>query len=197
MARSYDIAEIMTSDGGLNEQVRRKINMNFRRVVEIATREKSASDEAILGGKIQDVVESYVGSILPDLIREIEEGSFDRTYPVGCVIVTHTSSDPRLSRGKWQAITSGRYVLTAGSGHPVGSTGGSNVIGPGNIPDHVHGLPVNMGYPDPGTGNRAVRPENDILADDSYETGGVIGYPSEQEPFMPEYVALLFYRRIS
>ena len=60
MARSYDIAEIMTSDGGLNEQVRRKINMNFRRVVEIATREKSASDGAMLGSKIQDTVESYI-----------------------------------------------------------------------------------------------------------------------------------------
>ena len=82
MARSYDIAEIMTSDGGLNEQVRRKINLNFRRVVEIATREKSASDVAMLGSKIQDIVESYVDSILPDIIQEVEESSFDHMYPV-------------------------------------------------------------------------------------------------------------------
>lgn len=164
MARSYDIAEIMTSDGGLNEQVRRKINMNFRRVVEIATREKSASDGAILGSKIQDTVESYIESILPDIIHEIEESSFDRMYPVGCVIVTHTSSDPRLTHGKWEAVTSGKYVLTAGSGYPVGSTGGSNMIEAGNLPNSSNQL----------------------------DTSG-----SEQEPFMPEYIALLFYRRIS
>ena len=164
MARSYDIAEIMTSDGGLNEQVRRKINMNFRRVVEIATREKSASDGAMLGSKIQDTVESYIESILPDIIHEIEVSSFDRMYPVGCVIVTHTSSDPRLTHGKWEAVTSGKYVLTAGSGYPVGSTGGSNMIEAGNLPN---------------TANSVDTPE------------------SEHEPFMPEYIALLFYRRIS
>ena len=195
MARSYDIAEIMTSDGGLNEQVRRKINMNFRRVVEIATREKSASDEAVIGNKVQGAVESYVGSILPDLVREIEEGAFDRAYPPGCVIVTHTSSDPRLSRGKWQAITSGRYVLTAGSGHPVGSTGGSNVIEVANIPDHTHSLMRHSGAPEPSS-QRSVSVGDD-LPNASISTDGVVGHPSEQEPFMPEYVALLFYRRIS
>lgn len=168
MARSYDIAEIMTSDGGLNEQVRRKINMNFRRVVEIATREKSASDGAMLGSKIQDTVESYVESILPDIIKEIEKSSFDRMYPVGCVIVTHTSSDPRLTHGKWEAVTSGKYVLTAGSGYPVGSTGGSNMIEAGNLPNNS-----NSPSGDNGTSE------------------------SEQKPFMPEYIALLFYRRIS
>ena len=168
MARSYDIAEIMTSDGGLNEQVRRKINMNFRRVVEIATREKSASDGAMLGSKIQDIVESYVDSILPDIIQEVEESSFDHIYPVGCVIVTHTSSDPRLTHGKWEAITSGKYVLTAGSGYPVGSTGGNNMIEAGNLPTNA-----NSPSADSGTSE------------------------SEQEPFMQEYIALLFYRRIS
>ena len=196
MARSYDIAEIMTSDGGLNEQVRRKINMNFRRVVEIATREKSASDEAGLGNKIQGIVESYVGSILPDLIREIEESAFDRAYPVGCVIVTHTSSDPRLSHGKWQAVTSGKYVLTAGSGHPVGSTGGSNVIGIENIPDHRHSFYIEEGTPDPGQ-KTALGYVDNSYPTGTFKTDGVVGYPDEQEPFTPEYVALLFYRRIS
>lgn len=195
MARSYDIAEIMTSDGDLNEQVRRKINSNFRRVVEIATREKSAADEAGLGNKIQGSVEAYVSSILPDLVREIEEGAFDRACPVGCVIVTHTSSDPRLSRGKWQAISSGRYVLTAGSGHPVGSTGGSNMIEVENIPDHAHSIMRHAGAPEPSS-EYSVSVVGD-LPNASMSTGGVDGLPSEQEPFTPEYVALLFYRRIS
>lgn len=196
MARSYDIAEIMTSDGGLNEQVRRKINLNFRRVVEIATREKSASDDAKLGDKIKKTVESYVESILPDIIQEVEESSFDRMYPAGCVIVTNTSSDPRLTRGKWEAIASGKYILTAGSGHPVGSIGGSNMIESGNIPNHRHSISIQAGTASSGQ-QAALGYMNDSQPADVSETGGITSYPSKQEPFMPEYVALLFYRRIS
>ena len=56
MARSYDIAEIMTSDGGLTEQVRRKINANFRRVTEIATRETSELYSGSLTAEEIDIV---------------------------------------------------------------------------------------------------------------------------------------------
>lgn len=68
----------------------------------------------------------------------------DLIYPVGCVIVTTSESDPRLSLGSWERITGGRYVRVAGEGEAAMATGGSNsvTLSEANMPEHTHAVSV-------------------------------------------------------
>lgn len=177
MARSMDIASFEPSDGVLNEQLRRKLNGNFRRVCEMVGTE---SPSVVTAGVADDVM-SRVPPVVNEAIeawadanlQTILDSSFDRSYPVGCVVVTTTASDPRLSRGRWQQVGAGRYVRAAGNGVPVMAEGGSDLIDLSMLPGHA-----------PVTGS-----------DVPSETYGVAGLPDEQQPFEPSYIALLFYRR--
>lgn len=172
-----DIASFEPSDGVLNEQLRRKLNGNFRRVCEMVGTE---SPSAVASGVAEDVM-SQVPSVVNEAIeawvsanlQTILDGSFDRAYPVGCVVVTTTASDPRLSRGQWQQVGAGRYVRAAGDGVPVMAEGGGDLIDLPMLPGHV---PVTE-------------------SETPTETYGVTGLPDEQQPFEPSYLALLFYRR--
>ena len=172
-----DIASFEPSDGVLNEQLRRKLNGNFRRVCEMVGTE---SPSVVTAGVADDVM-SRVPAVVNDAIeawvdanlQTILDSSFDRSYPVGCVVATTTASDPRLSRGRWQQVGAGRYVRAAGNGVPVMAEGGSELIDLSMLPGHT-----------PVTGS-----------DVPSETYGVTGLPDEQQPFEPRYIALLFYRR--
>lgn len=180
-----DIASFEPSDGVLNEQLRRKLNGNFRRVCEMVGTE---SPSAVATG-VADEVMSRVPSVVSEAIaawvdanlQTILDGSFDRSYPVGCVVVTTTASDPRLSRGRWQQVGAGRYVRAAGDGVPVMAEGGSG--------EHMLSRDE---MPDP------------CFANDIQAAAGDVGFSvmqphlqSEQRPvpIEPEYLALLFYRR--
>lgn len=172
-----DIASFEPSDGVLNEQLRRKLNGNFRRVCEMVGTE---SPSVVTAGVADDVM-SRVPAVVNEAIeawvsanlQTILDSSFDRSYPVGCVVVTTTASDPRLSRGQWQQVGAGRYVRAAGNGVPVMAEGGGDLIDLSMLPGHT-----------PVTGG-----------DVPSETYGVTGLPDEQQPFEPRYIALLFYRR--
>lgn len=172
-----DIASFEPSDGVLNEQLRRKLNGNFRRVCEMVGTE---SPSAVVGG-VADEVMSQVPSVVNEAIEDwvdanlqtILDSSFDRSYPVGCVVVTTTSSDPRLSRGSWQQVGAGRYIRSAGDGVPVMAEGGGDLIDLSMLPGQT---PV-VGSDVPG------------------EAYGVTGQPDGQRPFEPSYLTLLFYRR--
>lgn len=172
-----DIASFEPSDGVLNEQLRRKLNGNFRRVCEMVGTE---SPTVVTAGVADDVM-SRVPAVVNEAIdawvdanlQTILDSSFDRAYPVGCIVVTTTASDPRLSRGRWQQVGSGRYVRAAGDGVPVMAEGGSDLIDLSMLPGNA-----------PVTESEAPG-----------ETYGVTGLPDEQQPFEPSYLALLFYRR--
>lgn len=173
MARSYDIAQLMTNDGEyLTDQVRRKINGNFSRLLQLMQTELPRQQQQSLVNSVTSIVEGALDERLP----EMREGLFDELAPVGSVIVTWTSADPRLSHGTWQQVGSGRYIRAAGGGIGVADTGGSNEveIAGGN-------LPIAETEAQEGTGTT------------------VLSLSSDAEPITvePEYLALLFYRRIA
>lgn len=193
-----DIASFEPSDGVLNEQLRRKLNGNFRRVCEMVGTESPT----VVSADVSQGVLSQVPGIVADAItawvdtnlQAILDGSFDRAYPVGCVVVTTTASDPRLSRGRWQQVGAGRYVRAAGDGVPVMAEGGGNLIEASMLPEHTHDVPVRSGEPDPD--GQVPSLLLDAANGEPNETYGVTGLPDEQQPFEPSYLALLFYRRI-
>lgn len=182
-----DIASFEPGDGVLNEQLRRKLNGNFRRVCEMVGTE---SPTIVLADVSQNVLSQVPGIVSSEIeawletnLQTILDGSFDRAYPVGCVVVTTTASDPRLSRGRWQQVGNGRYVRSAGGGVPVMSEGGSgkHLLSRDEMPDPCFGNTILAGAGEVGFG--VMQPYDQ----------------SEQRPvpIEPEYVALLFYRRVS
>lgn len=178
MARSYDIADLGPQDGEfVTDGVRRKINGNFQRVLQLMQIELPSQQSQALSATVVQVAEDYLSSKLPDIVSE----AFDDSWPVGSVIVTATSSDPRLSRGTWQQIGGGSYVRAAGGGVGVMDTGGSDqvVLQPENIPAEAVSVPI------------VESEETDAAVKLTYGTEVM---PVDVEP---EYIALLFYRRIS
>ena len=192
-----DIASFEPGDGVLNEQLRRKLNGNFRRVCEMIGTESpttisaDVSDDVL--SRVPGIVSVAIDAWLDANLQTILDSSFDRSYPVGCVVVTTTSTDPRLSRGEWQQIGAGRYVRAAGDGLPVMTEGGTNLIELPMLPEHWHDVPVHLGEPDPDYTEPSIAMSEGVGAPN--ETYGVAGLPDEQEPFEPSYLALLFYRR--
>ena len=133
MARSYDIADLMTSDGEyITDNVRRKINGNFRRVCQMMQQELPSQQQQQITSAVTGIVNGILDSVLPEMRDEL----FDQLAPVGSVIVTLTSSDPRLSHGTWEQIGGGRYIRAAGSGIAAGDEGGSSeaAITEANLP---------------------------------------------------------------
>ena len=178
MARSYDIADLMTSDGEyITDNVRRKINGNFRRVLKIMQQELPGQERQQIVNTVTVIVDGLLDQRLPEIMDDL----MDDAYPVGSVIVTATSSDPRLSHGTWQQVGGGRYIRAAGGGIGVMETGGSDevTLQPENIPSADVTVPV-------------VESEDTDQAIDL--SNGAEAAPISIEP---EYLALLFYRRIS
>lgn len=176
MARSFDIAELMTSDGEyLTDGVRRKINTNFRRLCQMVQSELPSQQT----GQVTQVVTTIVDNVLGTALPEMRDELLDDMLPVGSVIVTYTSSDPRLAHGTWQQVGQGRYVRAAGADVAVGETGGSSevTILPENLPTS----------------------EATLQASEDGETVDVVDESETQVPVTiePEYLALLFYRRVS
>ena len=176
MARSYDIADLMTSDGEyITDNVRRKINGNFRRVLQLLDSEVPAQQSKQIAVSVTALVDSLFDQRLPEMRDQL----LDELCPVGSVIVTATASDPRLSHGTWQQVGGGRYVRAAGGDVEVMATGGSNEVA---IQDA--NLPV-----------AEIRPTVSEQADPVT----VLDRDAERQPLSvePEYIALLFYRRIA
>lgn len=141
MARSYDIADLMTSDGEyITDNVRRKINGNFRRLAQMVGRDVPAAERNQIASTVAGIVEGILDNRLP----EIEASILDDAYPVGSVIVTATSSDPRLSHGTWERIGDGRYVLAAGGDVAAMDEGGDAgfTISETNLPLLSHEVEV-------------------------------------------------------
>ena len=141
MARSYDIADLMTSDGEyITDSVRRKINGNFRRICQMMQKELPSQQQQQITSAVAGIVDGILDRVLPEMRDEL----LDQLAPVGSVIVTYTSSDPRLSHGTWEQVGSGRYIRAAGSGVAVGDEGGSAEveIAEGNLPLLEHTVEV-------------------------------------------------------
>ena len=177
MARSYDIAELMTNDGEyITDNVRRKINGNFRRVLQIIQQELPSQERQVVIATVNTAVENALEAQFPVMLDKL----FDRAYPIGSVIVCTSSSDSRLSVGSWQQIGSGKYIRAAGGGVGVMQTGGENdvQISPENIP----------------------HPDGKVTASTGSD-GWLVSESPQTNPdsihIEPEYIALLFYRRIS
>lgn len=177
MARSYDIADLSTSDGEyITDNVRRKINGNFRRIVQIMQQELPSQERR----QVVTTVTAIVENILDQRVPEIMDDLMDDAYPIGSVIVTATASDPRLSHGTWEQVGAGRYIRAAGDGIAVMDTGGDNEI---TLTEE------NMPY---GTD------KIDSLGAGNYDIPYVqSAHTAEPIEIEPEYIALLFYRRIS
>lgn len=194
MARSYDIADLMTSDGEyITDNVRRKINGNFRRVLQLLDSEVPAQQSKQIAVSVTALVDSLFEQRLPEMRDQL----IDELCPVGSVIVAASASDPRLSHGSWQQVGGGRYVRAAGGGVEVMATGGSNLIAEDELPDHEHGLPsFSEGASNP---SGLLRSTVDTASETSADTGGISGRDEgfQQQPHVPEYIALLFYRRIA
>lgn len=177
LARSLDIASLEPSDGILTEQLRRKINRNFQRLASMVTVEQPAAQSDQTASQVRQLVTDILGQEVPGILAD----ALDAAYPVGSVLVTWSSSDPRLSRGRWQQVGSGRYVRAAGEGVAVGDEGGSSELSltPRQIPASTTELiPAAEGE----------EPAEVLVPADSAE---------DPVPFEPEWVALLFYRRVA
>lgn len=179
-----DIASFEPGDGVLNEQLRRKLNGNFRRVCEIMGTESPAvvvdTATANVMEQVPGVVEREVSDYMEAHLEDILGKAMDRSWPVGSVIVTSTASDPRLSHGTWQQVGAGRYVRAAGDGVPVMSGGGSSEVTL-SVAQMPYGSDAADGI---GTGQGTV-PVMDP------------GHAQEPVKVEPEYLALLFYRRVA
>ena len=94
--------------------------------------------------QIASAVTGIVNGILDNALPEMRDELLDQLAPVGSVIVTYTSSDPRLSHGTWEQVGSGRYIRAAGSGVAVGDEGGSSEaeIAEANLPLLEHTVEV-------------------------------------------------------
>lgn len=166
----------MTNDGEyVTDSVRRKINGNFKRILQIMQQEMPSQERQQVASTVAAIVDGLFEQKLPEMMSQLMDGA----YPVGSVIVTATSSDPRLSHGSWEQVGGGRYVRAAGDGTPVMDEGGMSeyTLSPGNIPAAA----VQMSYA-----------EGDV-AISNLEAGDSV----EPVPIEPEYIALLFYRRIA
>lgn len=144
MARSFDIASFDPSDGILNEQLRRKLNSNFGRLcamigTESPTVVKGDLTESIRGWTAQFVAD-YFDAHVDQIVERAVDQALDDAYPIGSIVVTASSSDPRLSHGTWEQVGGGRYVRAAGGGvHALDEGGSSEVeIGLANLPAHAH-----------------------------------------------------------
>lgn len=174
MGRSYDIADIMTSDGEyITDSVRRKINGNFRRVLQLMESELPSQQSSQIAASVTKLVEDTLDERLPEMRADL----IDDLCPVGSVIVTATSADPRLSFGSWQQVGGGRYVRAAGADVPVMSEGGS--------PSHA--------ITDAELPTVEIRPSSDQGADPVLAVDPEAA--REPIPIDPEYISLLFYRR--
>ena len=182
MARSFDIASFDPSDGILNEQLRRKLNNNFSRVCAMIGTESPTVVKGDLNDELRDwtarFVADYVDGRVDQIVGQAVGQALDEAYPVGCVIVTATSSDPRLSMGSWEQVGGGRYVRAAGDGVAVMEEGGS---------DEVEVLPENL----PAEVARLSESEDGVEA---YVPADGAKRPLAIEP---RYVSLLFYRRVA
>lgn len=175
MARSYDIADLSTSDGEyITDSVRRKINGNFRRICQMMRQELPSQQSAQIANTVTVIVQNILDQQIPEIQREL----YDDLLPVGSVIVTYTSSDPRLSHGTWQQVGNGRYVRAAGDGIAVGDTGGESeiMLTEENMP-YATGTIESVGT---GTKSIPVVQPN---------------HTAEPIEIEPEYISLLFYRR--
>lgn len=176
MARSYDIADLMTSDGEyITDSVRRKINGNFRRILQLMQTELPGQERQALAGAVEVIVTGLIDRMMPD----IEDRLFGDMYPVGSVISCSSEDDPRLLRGTWEMVGDGRYVRCASDSVPPMSTGGSgeHLVSWDELPATETEILTAAGD---SAGFRLVMPVN---------TG------QQPIPIEPEYVALLFYRR--
>ena len=156
MAKSYDIADLMTSDGEyITDSVRRKINGNFRRVLQLMNTELPAAERKAIEGTVTTIAtaitENIMNQRLPELEeelrQEIEEAMAEAqqaSYPVGCVIVTTTEDDTRLKIGTWERVGQGRYIRSAADGEDALSEGGANSVTlmEANMPEHTHAVAV-------------------------------------------------------
>lgn len=144
MARSFDIASFDPSDGILNEQLRRKLNGNFSRLCAMIGTESPTVVKGDLTDAIRDwtakFVADYFSAHVDQIVERAVDQALDDAYPVGSIVVTASSSDPRLSHGTWEQVGGGRYVRAAGGGVAALEEGGSSEVGIGlsNLPAHTH-----------------------------------------------------------
>lgn len=212
----------MTSDGEyITDNVRRKINGNFRRVLQIMQQELPAAEKQSIVSTVTAIVDNLLDKKLDEIIDQV----YEESYPIGSVITTTTSGDPRLSHGTWQQIGGGSYIRAAGGDISVMDTGGDGevVLTEENIPllshdieeagAHSHSMkryvydygsmhdaglgksiPAMGSYTntafDLGTSTNSASAHTHDAADHGVEDPGPIRIE-------PEYIALLFYRRIS
>lgn len=176
MARSYDIADLMTSDGEyITDSVRRKINGNFRRILQLMQTELPGQERQALAGAVEVIVTGLIDRMMPD----IEDRLFGDMYPVGSVISCSSEDDPRLLRGTWEVVGDGRYVRCASGSVPPMSTGGesSHMVSMEELPATTALVTATVG------GDSVYRLVDPPVAN------------QQPIPIEPEYVALLFYRR--
>lgn len=71
----------------------------------------------------------------------VEEGIFDRVYPVGSIYISTSSTNPRsyFGVGTWEEIQ-GKFLLGHSFSHPAGSTGGEerHTLSTSEMPAHGH-----------------------------------------------------------
>ena len=90
-----------------------------------------------------NVVSAINNSLIPAIntrCNAIEDGVFDRIYPVGSIYMSINSTNPgTLFGGTWEQIKD-KFLLSAGSTYTAGSTGGAATVTltTNQIPSHSH-----------------------------------------------------------
>ena len=77
-----------------------------------------------------------------DVINAITQATVDAFYPVGSIYMSANNVDPAtIFGGTWEKVE-GRFLLGAGSGYTLGTTGGeaNHTLTVNEMPKHVHGI---------------------------------------------------------
>jgi len=169
MARTLEMADLMTSDG-LQEMARKKLNGNFRRMAAYVQQLSQTTAEGTLDDAVRQTEEWVEETVVPSVVRDVLAEVYEAMWPVGCVIVSESASDARCSLvGKWSQVGSGKYVRFADAEHLPSKDGGAA--------GHSHGA-------------ETVKAKADEDGED------VVSSLAEAEA-EPEWHALYFFKRVS
>lgn len=159
---------------------------------------------------------------ITDDMRLNGKSFLDRTYPVGSIYLSATSTDPKnLFGGTWKQIAQGRMLIGVGGGYTAGATGGSETHNHGGntgghalttneMPSHRHGVDVkpnsseNNAYgltPAAGFKGRVMVTPNGSYSgtiDTDYAGGGAShSHTISSANNMPPYLAVYIWQRTS
>lgn len=135
-----------------------------------------------------------------DVINAITQATVDAFYPVGSIYMSANNIDPAtIFGGTWEKVE-GRFLLGAGSGYTLGTTGGeaNHTLTAAEMPSHTHWVWQN-GQAGVGMGEygfEAYLARSALSSDARHGTTSPTG-DGDPHNNMPPYLVVNIWRRTS